>query len=125
MEDMVERLRKSIEVKTITPEGSARVPSGFYITAVLIRQGPRSKSVQKYSRCSWRKISNCANSDPKAQRTFSLASWRKRNTKLDQQDAQLADFKGKYLGQLPTDEQRNLEMLTATRTRLRNPEPGA
>ena len=38
--------------------------------------------------------------------------------KLDQQDAQLAAFKGKYLGQLPTDEQRNLEMLTATRTRL-------
>ena len=38
--------------------------------------------------------------------------------KLDEQDAQLAEFKGKYLGQLPTDEQRNLEMLTATRTRL-------
>lgn len=38
--------------------------------------------------------------------------------KLDAQDAKLAEFQEKYLGQLPSDEARNLQMLTATRTRL-------
>jgi len=46
MEEKVERLRKAIEVKMITPEGSGRVPSGFYITAKSDPQGALNRSAR-------------------------------------------------------------------------------
>ena len=118
MEEMVERLRKSIEVKTITPEGPARVPSGFYITA----SADSAKTAQQVCTeiLSMFMTENLKLREQRSEGTtdFLAGQLEEAKHKLDEQDAQLADFKGKYLGQLPTDEQRNLEMLTATRTRL-------
>ena len=39
-------------------------------------------------------------------------------TKLDEQDAQLAQFKRQYLGSLPEEEQTNLNILTGMNTQL-------
>ena len=118
MEDMVGRLRKSIDVKTISPEGTERVPSGFYITA----SADSAKTAQEVCTeiLSMFMEENLKLREQRSAGTTEFLSGQLEESKrkLDEQDKQLADFKGKYLGQLPTDEQPNLEMLTATRTRL-------
>lgn len=118
MEEMIERLRKSIDVKMITPEGSARVPSGFYITA----SADSARTAQQVCTeiLSMFMTENLKLREQRSAGTtdFLAGQLEESKRKLDEQDAQLAAFKGKYLGQLPTDEQPNLEMLTATRTRL-------
>jgi polysaccharide chain length determinant protein (PEP-CTERM system associated) len=118
MEEMVERLRKSIDVQLITPEGSARVPSGFYITA----SADSARTAQEVCTdiLSMFMEENLKLREQRAAGTtdFLAGQLEESKRKLDIHDAQLAEFKGKYLGQLPTDEQPNLEMLTTTRTRL-------
>jgi polysaccharide chain length determinant protein (PEP-CTERM system associated) len=118
MDAKVERLRKSIDVKMITPEGSNRVPSGFYITA----SGESAQIAQQVCTeiLSMFMAENLKLRQQRAAGTTEFLSGQLEESKrkLDEHDAKLAEFKGKYLGQLPTDEQRNLEMLTSTRTRL-------
>jgi polysaccharide chain length determinant protein (PEP-CTERM system associated) len=118
MEEMVERLRRSIDVKMISPEGSSRVPSGFYIKASA--NSARTAQQVCTEILSMFMSENLKLREQRSEGTtdFLAGQLEESKRKLDQQDAQLAAFKGKYLGQLPTDEQRNLEMLTATRTRL-------
>jgi polysaccharide chain length determinant protein (PEP-CTERM system associated) len=118
MEDKVDLLRTSIDVKMITPEGANRVPSGFYITATA--DSGRTAQQVCTEILSMFMAENLKLRQQRAAGTTEFLSDQlaESKRKLDEHDAQLADFKGKYLGQLPTDEQRNLEMLTATRTRL-------
>ncbi len=118
MEEMVDHLRKSIDVKMITPEGTTRVPSGFYITA----SADSARTAQQVCTeiLSMFMSENLKLREQRAAGTTDFLSGQLEESKrkLDEQDAQLAAFKSKYLGQLPTDEKPNLEMLTATRTRL-------
>jgi polysaccharide chain length determinant protein (PEP-CTERM system associated) len=118
LDEKVERLRKSIDVKMITPEGSSHVPSGFYITA----SGETAQVAQQVCTeiLSMFMSENLKLRQQRAAGTTEFLSGQLEESKrkLDEHDAKLAEFKGKYLGQLPTDEQRNLEMLTATRTQL-------
>ncbi len=118
MDEEVERLRRAIEVKMITPEGSGRVPSGFYITAKA--QSARSAQQICAQILAMFMEENLKLRQQRAAGTteFLAGQLRESKRKLDEHDAQLAEFKGKYLGQLPSDEQRNLELLTSTRTRL-------
>lgn len=117
-EDMVERLRMSIEVKTLRPEDSNRVPTGFYITA----SADNARTAQQVCAeiLSLFTAENLKVRQQRAEGTteFLAAQLDESKRTLDKHDAKLADFKKRYIGQLPTDEQRNLEMLTATRTRL-------
>lgn len=118
MEEKVDLLRGAIDVRVIKPDGSNRVPSGFYIIALA------SKAQTAQDVCSqilsMFMDENLKVRQQQAAGTTAFLSDQldeaKRN--LDQQDAKLADFKRHYFGQLPTDEQRNLEMLNSTRTRL-------
>jgi polysaccharide chain length determinant protein (PEP-CTERM system associated) len=118
MDDKVELLRKSIEVTMLAPEGPSRVPSGFYITA----RSDSARSAQQV--CSEILAMFMAeNLKVRQQRAagtteFLSEQLEESKQKLDEQDAKLAVFKEKYLGKLPSDEQRNMEMLNANRTRL-------
>ena len=118
MEEMVDHLRKSIDVKTITPEGTTRVPSGFYITA----SADSARTAQQVCTeiLSMFMSENLKLREQRSAGTTDFLSGQLEESKrkLDEQDKQLAAFKSQYLGQLPTDEKPNLEMLTATRTRL-------
>jgi polysaccharide chain length determinant protein (PEP-CTERM system associated) len=118
MEDKVERLRKSIDVKTIRPDGSNRVFSGFYITAST--DNARSAQHVCTEILSMFMAENLKVRQQHAAGTteFLAAQLVDSKRKLDEHDAKLAEFKRRYLGQLPSDEQRNLELLTSTRTRL-------
>jgi len=118
MEEKIEKLHKAITVKMIAPEGAARVPSGFYITAT-------AESAQKAQQICTDILSMFMEENVKLRQKraagtteFLSEQLRESKRKLDEHDAQLAEFKGKYLGQLPSDEQRNLELLTSTRARL-------
>ncbi len=118
MEDKVELLSKSIEVKTLRPEDYNRVPTGFYITA----SADNAQTAQQVCTeiLSLFMAENLKVRQQRAEGTteFLAAQLDESKRTLDEHDAKLADFKKRYLGKLPTDEQRNLEMLTATRTQL-------
>jgi polysaccharide chain length determinant protein (PEP-CTERM system associated) len=118
MEDRVERLRAAIEVKALRPEGSNHVPSGFYITASTddahTAQDVCSEVLSMFM------AENLKIRQQRAAGTTAFLVQQLADSKqqLDARDAKLAEFKRKYIGQLPADEQRNLEILTSTRTRL-------
>jgi polysaccharide chain length determinant protein (PEP-CTERM system associated) len=118
MEEKVELLRQSIDVKMISPEGTNRVPSGFYITA----KADSGRTAQQVCSeiLSMFMAENLKVRQQRAEGTTEFLSQQLEESKrkLDEHDAKLAAFKERYFGKLPTDEQRNLEMLNATRTRL-------
>ncbi|MDR3763326.1 MAG: lipopolysaccharide biosynthesis protein [Acidobacteriota bacterium] len=118
MDEKVEKLRKAIDIKTLTPEGTARVPSGFYITASA-DAAPKAQAVCK----DILQMFMAENLRVRQQRAAGTSEFlseqlNEAKHKLDEHDAALAQFKQQYIGQLPSDEQRNLEMLNSTRTRL-------
>ncbi len=117
MEDKVERLRRSVDVKTIRGD-LGRAPSGFYITA----ETNNARTAQQV--CS-EILSMFLSENLKVRQQHAAGTTQfladqlaesKRN--LDAQEGKLAEFKRKYFGQLPSDEQRNLELLNSTRARL-------
>lgn len=118
MEDKVELLRKAVDVRIIKPDGVRSVPSGFYIVASAndahTAQGVCNEVLSMFM------DENLKVRQQQAAGTTAFLSdqLEQSKRKLDQQDARLADFKRRYFGQLPTDEQRNLEMLNSTRSRL-------
>ena len=118
MDEMVERLRKSIDVQMLDPAGGTGIPSGFYIKA----SADSARTAQRVCTeiLSLFMAENMKARYDSAQGTTEFLSGQleQSKNKLDAQDAKLAEFKQKYLGQLPTDEQSNLELLTATRARL-------
>ncbi len=118
MEDMVERLRTSIEVKTLRPEDTNRVPTGFYIMASADNAQTAQHVCTEILSLFMEENLKVRQQRAEGTTAFLAAQLDESKRTLDEHDAKLADFKKRYLGQLPTDEQRNLEMLTATRTRL-------
>ncbi len=118
MDEKVEKLRKAIDIKILTPEGSSRVPSGFYITAST-DTAQKSQQVCK----DILDMFMAENLKVRQQRAAGTTEFLgeqldEAKRKLDEHDAALAQFKQQYIGQLPSDEQRNLEMLNSTRSRL-------
>jgi polysaccharide chain length determinant protein (PEP-CTERM system associated) len=118
MEDKVDLLRAAIDVRVIKPDGSNRVPSGFYIVAQA--NNPSTAQSVCTQILSMFMDENLKVRQQQAAGTTAFLSdeLEQAKRKLDTQDARLADFKRHYFGQLPSDEQRNLEMLNSTRTRL-------
>ena len=118
MEDKVERLRRSIDVKTIRPDGSNRVFSGFYITASTDNAQSAQHVCTEILSMFMAENLKVRQQHAAGTTEFLAAQLVDSKRKLDEHDAKLAEFKRRYLGQLPSDEQRNLELLTSTRTRL-------
>lgn len=118
MEEKVQILRGSITVQTLKPDSYNRVPSGFYVMADA-DSAHRAQQICTDILAMFME-ENLKLRQQRAAGTTEFLSEQldESKRKLDEYDAQLAQFKGKYLGQLPSDEQRNLEMLTTTRTRL-------
>lgn len=117
MEDKIERLRRSVDVKTIRGD-PGRAPSGFYITA----ETNNARTAQQV--CS-EILSMFLSENLKVRQQHATGTTQfladqlaESKHNLDAQEAKLAEFKRKYFGQLPSDEQRNLELLNSTRARL-------
>jgi len=120
MEDLVDRMRKLISVTAVRADFGTRTGGlpGFYISFRArdphIAQQVCSEITSMFMQ------ENLLAREQTAQGTTDFLSSQlddaKRN--LDDQDAKLAAFKQKYIGQLPDQEQTNLSLLGALNTQL-------
>ncbi len=117
METLVARLRKDIKVTPLRPDGTSDL-RGFYIAVSAEKpQIAREVCAEILS------MFMAENLKVRAQRaedttTFLAGQLQDAKSKLDDYDAKLAAFKSKYLGQLPTDQDRNLQMLSTLSSQL-------
>jgi polysaccharide chain length determinant protein (PEP-CTERM system associated) len=113
MEELVEQTRKAITVTPIRGDPSGRGLPGFHIA--FTAENPRLAQQVCTEIMSMFMEENLKIREQRAQGTTDFLSKQldEAKRKLDEQDAKLAEFKSKHLGQLPTDDQRNLQMLGA------------
>lgn len=120
MEDLVASLRKSISItaiKTLTASRTGDLP-GFYIG--FTANNPRLAKDVCEEITSMFIQENLRAREQRSQGTTEFLSNQlaESKRKLDDQDAKLAEFKRKYIGALPGQEQTNLGLLTGLSTQL-------
>lgn len=120
MEELVDRMRRSIAVTPIRPDADTRTRAmpGFYIA--FTSDNPRLAQQVCSEITSMFVSENLRVRAQSAEGTTDFLRGQLEDAKrnLDQQDAKLADFKRKYFGQLPDQMQANLGMLGALKTQL-------
>ena len=117
MDDRVAKLRKDIKVTPIRPDSSP-VLRGFYVEA----DATTAKAAQQICTrvLSMFMEENLKARSDRAESTtdFLAGQLQEAKQKLDASDANLAAFKSKYIGRLPSDEQTNLQMMSSLNSRL-------
>ena len=120
MEDLVDKLRKSISITAIKPLPGGRTGDmpGFYIS--FTASGPRLAQQVCEEITSMFIQENLKAREQRSQGTTEFLSNQlaEAKQKLDDQDAKLAVFKRKYIGALPGQEQTNLGLLTGLNTQF-------
>jgi polysaccharide chain length determinant protein (PEP-CTERM system associated) len=120
MEDLVERLRKAIEVELIQPmPGSVnKQPPGFHVSVTFDNPALAQQICAQIT--SMFMEQNVKRREQQAADTTEFLSQQLADAKakLDEQDKKLADFKSKNLGVLPEQEQTNLGLLAGMNTQL-------
>jgi len=121
MEELVARMRKSIALTPVRPTAGAKpgggVP-GFYVA--FSTDNPRVAQQVCAELTSMFMEENLRRREQRAQGTtdFLQKQLEEAKRKLDEQDARLAAFKGRHIGQLPGQEQTNLNILMGLNTQL-------
>ena len=119
-EDLVERLRTSIEVKPLASMPGTQNQSlpGFYV-AVTFNNAQLGQQICTEITSMFME-QNAHALEQQAARTTSFLSQQldEAKAKLDAQDARLAQFKRQYLGSLPEEEQTNLSLLMGMNSQL-------
>ena len=118
MEDMVEEMRKSIKVTPIHEAATPGSLPGFYISFTADK--PRLAQQVCAEITSMFMDENLRVRQQSAQGTtdFLKGQLEDAKRKLDEQDAKLAEFKRRYMGQLPDDEQMNLSVMANLNNQL-------
>ncbi len=120
MEDLVARLQKAIDITPIEPmaETGARDLPGFIISVTL--DNPRAAQGVCTTITSMFISEDSELREQHSEQTTRFLTQQLADAKanLDQQDAKLAAFKSHYIGSLPEDETRNLNLLTDLTTQL-------
>ena len=117
MDDRVAQLRKAIKVTPLRPDSSNTL-SGFYVD-VEASTGRTAQQVCSRVLSMFMDENLKARSDRAESTTeFLTSQLEEAKRKLDENDAKLAEFKSKYLGRLPSDEQTNLQMLSTLNSQL-------
>jgi polysaccharide chain length determinant protein (PEP-CTERM system associated) len=119
MEQLVERMRKSIKVTPIRSEVETRrdMP-GFYISFTSDSPTLAQKVCAELTSMFMTENLKAREQSAVGTTDFLKNQLEDAKRKLDEQDAKLAQFKRKYLGQLPDQEQTNLSMLATLNTQL-------
>lgn len=118
-EDLVNRLRSAITVTPVQPvAGGMHGLPGFFINFTW--SDPRLAQVICAEITSMFMEENLRQRATRAEETTAFLSKQleEAKTRLDEQDARLADFKRRYVGQLPGQEQTNLNMLMTLTAQL-------
>src|SRR6266478_3978791 len=120
IEDLVERLRTVVEIKPMepTPGTQSRQLPGFYVYVTF--DSPQIAQQICTEITSMFLEHNARERKQQANETTSFLSKQLEEAKknLADQDSKLAQFKQKYLGSLPEEEQSNLNILTGMNTQL-------
>ena len=120
MEELIDRLRKAIEISPLAPMTGTedRSMPGFSVKVTF--DNPQSAQQICTSITSMFMEQNASALEEQAVRTTSFLSEQldEAKTKLDQQDAKLAQFKRQYMGSLPEEEQSNLGVLMSLNSQL-------
>ena len=120
MEDLVERLRRAIEVELIQPmQGSVnKQPPGFHVSVTFENPALAQQICAQIT--SMFMEQNVKRREQQAADTTEFLSQQlaEAKAKLDEQDKKLADFKSKNLGVLPEQEQTNLGLHGGMNTQL-------
>lgn len=120
MEDLVERLRKAVEIVPLEamPGTQDRSLPGFEVNVTF--SNPQLAQEICTDVTSMFLEQNDRSLEQQASRTTSFIGQQldEAKTKLDEQDAKLAQFKRQYIGSLPEEIQGNLTLLTTLNTQL-------
>ena len=120
MEELVEKLRSSVTVTPLEPMAGTQNRSlpGFSVKVIFDNAQTAQKICTEIT--SMFMEQNTSEREHQASQTTSFLSGQldEAKRKLDEQDAKLAQFKRRYLGSLPEEEQTNLSLLTGMNTQL-------
>ncbi len=120
MEDAVERLRKAISVTPLNPMAGTRSTElpGFNVD-VTLREGRLAQQICKEITSMFMEQSLHLRQQQAEETTqFLVNQLDDAKAKLDEQDAKLASFQSRYIGELPEDEKTNLTLLTGMTPQL-------
>jgi polysaccharide chain length determinant protein (PEP-CTERM system associated) len=120
MEQLVDRLRKAIEVSPVAPMAETRAQNlpGFTISVVFSSPSIAQQICAKITSMFLAENREISQSAVKENTEFLNKEVEETKSKLDEQDSKLADFQRKNLGSLPEQSQLNLNMLTGLNSQL-------
>ena len=120
MGDLVERLRQAITVSPVAPMAETRAQNlpGFTISVMFSNPNLAQQICAKITSMFLAENQEISQSAVKENTDFLSKEVQEAKTKLDEQDAKLAEFQRKYLGSLPEQGQMNLNMLTGLTSQL-------
>lgn len=117
IDELVARLHKAIKVTPIKPDSSNTL-RGFYVAVDADNAHTAQQICTQVLSMFMEENLNARSKRAEDTTEFLAGQLNDAKRKLDDSDAKLADFKGKYIGRLPTDEQSNLQMLSTLSSRL-------
>jgi uncharacterized protein involved in exopolysaccharide biosynthesis len=117
MDELVARLHKAIKVTPIKPDSSNTL-RGFYVAVDADNAQTAQQICAQVLSMFMEENLNARSKRAEDTTEFLAGQLNDAKRKLDDSDAKLADFKGKHIGRLPTDEQSNLQMLSTLSSRL-------
>lgn len=120
MEQLVERLRKSITVAPLSPMAGTRSPAlpGFSVDVTMGEARLAQQICAEITSMFTEQNSHLRQQRAEDTTQFLAKQLEEAKTKLDDQDARLAAFQRRHIGELPEDEQTNLELLKGMTPRL-------
>lgn len=120
IDELVDQLRKSIDVELSqpTPGSLNRQPTGFHVSVTF--ENPQMAQHICTEVTSMFMEQNAKRREKQSTDTtqFLTQQLEEAKGKLDEQDAKLAEFKRRYLGSLPEEQQTNLSLLTGMNNQL-------
>lgn len=120
MEDLVDKLRRSIVVTPVRamPGTKPGGLSGFYISVTTDQPRMAQQVCAEVTSMFMQENIRLREQRARGTTNFLQSQLEEAKRDLDQQDAQMAEFKRRYLGQLPGQEQMNLNILMGLNTQL-------
>jgi polysaccharide chain length determinant protein (PEP-CTERM system associated) len=117
MDELVARLKSDIKVTPLRPD-STNALRGFYVAVDADSPETAQKICSQVLSMFTEENLNVRSKRAQDTTDFLASQLDDAKGRLDQNDGKLAEFKTRYMGRLPTDEQSNMQMLATLSSRL-------
>jgi polysaccharide chain length determinant protein (PEP-CTERM system associated) len=114
-EDLIDKMRKDVTIRTVRADKG--VP-GFYISFTADSPRLAQQVCAEITSLFMQENLNLREQHAEGTTDFLRSQLEQAKVKLDEQDKQLATFKQRYVGQLPGQEQMNMNLLVGLNTQL-------